>query len=125
MGNYQNHLVISSKKDHTGVASKFQLNDLFSLCLHQLKILKIWRKKLVVAEANEGHSNSYRPISLLCVSYKILQRLVYARVQTIIDSLLPRDQAGFRRRKSTVNQFILLIENIQDFLSICRSDSGI
>ena len=57
---------------------------------------------------------SHRPISLLCVPYKILEGLIPARVEPILDSLLPREQAGFRRGKSTVDQTVLLTQNIED-----------
>ena len=46
---------------------------------------------------------SYRPISLFCVPYKILERLIHVRVEPIVDPLLPREQAGFRRGRSTVD----------------------
>ena len=59
-------------------------------------------------------SKSYRPISLVCVSYKILERLIYARVEPLIDPLLPKKQAGFQRGKSTVDQVVLLTQNIED-----------
>ena len=61
-----------------------------------------------------GDPKSYRPISLLCVPYKILERLIYARVKPLIDPLLPKEQAGFRRGKSTVDQVVLLTQNIED-----------
>ena len=61
-----------------------------------------------------GDPNSYRPISLLCVPYKILERLIYARVEPLIDALLPKEQAGFRRGKSTVDQVVPLTQNIKD-----------
>ena len=61
-----------------------------------------------------GDPKSYRPISLLCVPYKILERLIYARVEPLIDPLLPKEQAGFRRGKSTVDQVVLLTQNIED-----------
>ena len=57
---------------------------------------------------------SYRPISLLCVLDKIFERLIYARVEPIVDPLLPREQAGLRRRRSTVDQAVLLTQNIED-----------
>ena len=77
---------------------------------------KIWRRLLVVAKPAKpvGDLKSYRPIFLLCVPYKILERLIYARVEPSIDPLLPKEQAGFRRGKSTVDQVVLLTQNIED-----------
>ena len=57
---------------------------------------------------------SYCPISLLYVPYKILERLIRARVEPIVDPLLPRKQAEFRRGRSTVDQTVLLTQNIED-----------
>ena len=57
---------------------------------------------------------SYRPISLLCFLYRILERLIHARVEPIVDPLLPREQAGLRRGRSTVDQTVLLTQNTED-----------
>ena len=57
---------------------------------------------------------SYQPICLLCVPYKILKRLIYACVEPLVDPLLPKEQAGFQHRKSTVDQVVLLTQNIED-----------
>ena len=61
-----------------------------------------------------GNPKSYRPISLLCVPYKILERLIYGRVEPLVDPLLPKEQAGFQRGKSTVDHVVLLTQNIED-----------
>ena len=61
-----------------------------------------------------GDPKSYQPISLPCLPYKILERLIYALVEPLIDSLLPKEQVGFRRGKSTVDQVVLLTQNIED-----------
>jgi len=70
------------------------LPNFLNSCMRQLKIPKIWRRALVVAipkpEKPLGDPKSYRPISLLCVPFKIVQRLMYARVETITDPLLPQ-----------------------------------
>ena len=91
---------------HVGAALKSWLRDFLSFCLRRFKIPKIWRRALVVAIPKPAKPvrdpKSYRPISLLCVPYKILKGLIYARVEPLIDPLLPKEQAGFRRGKSTV-----------------------
>ena len=84
---------------HAGAALKSWLRDFFSSCLRRLKIFKIWRRALVVAIPKPtkpmGDPKSYPPISLLCVLYKILERLICARVESLIDPLLPKEQARF------------------------------
>ena len=61
-----------------------------------------------------GDPKSYQPISLLCVFYKILERFIYARVEPLIGPMLSKEQAGFRLGKSTVDQVVLLTQNIED-----------
>ena len=103
---------------HAGVALKSWLSGFLSSCLSHLKISKVWRKSLVVAipklKKPVEDPKSYRPISLLCVPYKIFERLIHARVEPIVDSLLPREQAGIRRGGSTVDHAVLLTQNIED-----------
>ena len=72
-----------------------------------------------------GNPKSYRPISLLCVPYKILERLIYPRVELLIDPLLPKEQAGFRRGKSTVDQVVLLTQNIEDSFKAKKKDGAV
>ena len=84
---------------HAEAALKSWLRDFLYSCLRRLKISKIWRRAFVVAIPKPmkpvGDPKSYQPISLLCVLYKILERLIYARVEPLIDPLLPKEQAGF------------------------------
>ena len=84
---------------HAGAALKFWLRDFLSSCLRRFKIPKFWRRALVVTIPKPakpvGDPKSYQPISLLCVPYKILERLIYARVDPVVDPLLPKEQAGF------------------------------
>ena len=114
---------------HAGAALKSWLRDFLSSCLRQLKISKIWRRTLVVAipkpKKHVGDPKSYRPMSLLCVLNKILERLIYARVEPLIDPLLPQEQAGFRRGKSTVDQVVLLTQNIEDSLEAKKKAGAI
>ena len=57
---------------------------------------------------------SYRFISLLCVPHKILERLIQTCVEPIVDPLLPKEQAGFRRGRSTEDQTVFLTQNIEN-----------
>ena len=97
---------------HDGAALKSWLRDFLSSYLRRHKNPKIWRRALIVAISKPGKPvrdrKSYRPISLLCVPYKTLKRLIYARIEPLINRLLPKEQARFRRGKSTVDQIVLL-----------------
>jgi len=80
--------------------------------MRQLKIPNIWRRTIIVAVSKPqkplGDPKSYRPVSLRCVPFKILEKLIYARVEPIIDPLLLQEQAGFRQGRSALDQVILL-----------------
>ena len=93
---------------HAGFALKFWLNKFLSSWMCQLKLPKIWRRVLAAAILKPNKlledPKSYRPISLICVTLKILKRFIYAYNKPTIDPLLPRGQAGFRHKKATINQ---------------------
>ena len=112
---------------HAGAALKSWLRDFLSSCLRRLKIPKIWRRVLVVAipkpEKPVGNPKSYQPISLLCV--KILKRLIYTCIERLIDPLLPKEQAGFQHGKSTVDQVVLLTQNIEDSLEAKKKTGAV
>jgi len=57
---------------------------------------------------------NYRPISLLSVCYKLLERLALQRISPTVEDLLSPDQAGFRKDQSNCDQvaaFTTFIEN--------------
>ena len=60
---------------------------------------------------------SYKRISLLCIPYKNFERFIYTRAEPIIDPLLSRKQAGFRREKSNIEQVTNLTQEIEDSFS--------
>ena len=94
------------------------LCSFFTSCYRRSKLPKTWRHATVVAlpKANKPAPDpkSYRPISLLCVPFKILDRLIHRRIDPVVDPQLPREQAGFRRGRSTVDQVTLLTQDIED-----------
>ena len=92
------------------------LCSFFTSCFRRSKLPKTWRRATVVALSKPNKSahdpKSYRPISLLCVPFKILERLIHSRIDPVVDPQLPREQAGFRRGRSTVDR--LLTQDIED-----------
>jgi len=84
---------------HAGSALKSWFCDFLISCMRQLKIPKIWRIAQIVAipkpEKPLGAPKSCCSIYLLCVPFKILERLIYARVNPIIDPVLPRSWRAF------------------------------
>ena len=91
---------------------------LFNQCLENSKIPNIWKKARVIALLKPGKTpdspRNYRPISLLCVLYKVYERIFLTRVSTKIEEILSPDQAGFRPRKSCCGQVLNLTQYIED-----------
>jgi len=80
-------------------------------------ISKMWRRAKVLAILNPGKDpklpHSYRPISLLCSSYKLVERMILSRIYPVVDSIIPDEQAGFRRGRSTIDQVTKLTQTIE------------
>jgi hypothetical protein len=64
------------------------------------KLPKQFKRAKVIAllkPGKDGHEVAdYRPISLLSVTYKILEIMILKRIQPSIDDVIPVEQAGFR-----------------------------
>ena len=103
---------------HQSAKTTAWLCSFFASCFRRSKLPKTWRRATVVAlpKPNKPAQDpkSYRPISLLCVPFKILERLIHSRIDPVVDPQLPREQAGFRRGRSTVDQVTLLTQEIED-----------
>lgn len=102
---------------HLGVSSlnwllKFY-NDILSSCV----VPNEFKKAKVIAVLKPGkpadNPASYRPISLLSVCYKLLERLLYHRIQPVIEDHLPSEQGGFRQNRSCCDQLLALTTNIE------------
>jgi retron-type reverse transcriptase len=103
---------------HLGPKARNWLLELYNTCLSSLKIPKAWRKSKVIALLKPGkdpsEAKSYRPISLLCHSYKLLERLLLNRLVPIVEPQLIPEQAGFRPGKSCTSQTLKLTQHIED-----------
>jgi len=72
-----------------------------------------WKQSLVVLIPKPGNSG-VRPISLLSCFLKIMERMIYTRLQWFIESrhILPDVQFGFRPDRSCIDNLVILSSDI-------------
>jgi len=104
---------------HFGPRAREWITNLFNNCVTKTKVPKVWKKTKVVALLKPGKDpkspKSYRPISLLCILYKLYERLTMTRISPIVDEQLSCDQAGFRPGRSCCGQVLNLTQYIDGF----------
>ncbi|KHJ98627.1 hypothetical protein OESDEN_01381 [Oesophagostomum dentatum] len=59
---------------------------------------------------------NYRPISILSVLYKLLAKVINQRLERVLDAEQPQEQAGFRRKYSTIDH----LHAINELIERCR-----
>ena len=103
---------------HFGIRTRSWILALLNNCATSLNIPKIWRRARVVALLKPGKDpeskKSYRPISLLCILYKLYERMIMARMSPTVEQQLSPDQAGFRPGRSCCSQILNLTQYIED-----------
>ena len=94
------------------------LHTMLNTCFIENKIPKIWRQSKIIAILKPGKDSvipkNYRPISLLCHTYKLYKRLTLNRVSPLLEQHLIKEQAGFRPGKSCTSQLLNLTHHIED-----------
>ena len=83
------------------------LTDLCNICWREQRVPQGWQEAHVKAFYKKGASDvcdNYRPISLLCVAYKIFAATILQRLQHAgAEERLSKGQFGFRRKCGTSN----------------------
>ena len=80
--------------------------ELFNECLHQSKIPKDWHTAAIILLYKKGDKTDfkkYRPISLLNSLYKLFTKLITYRLTAQLVMSQAREQTGFQRGYSTVD----------------------
>ena len=110
--------ILCEQIKHLGSAALQWLLDMSNECMRTNSIAKIRRKSRVVALLkpckDPASPKSYRPISLLCHTYKLFERRILNRVAPFVDEHLTPEQAGFRPGKSCTSQLLNLTQLIED-----------
>ncbi|KAL9694799.1 hypothetical protein quinque_014084 [Culex quinquefasciatus] len=87
-----------------------------------------WKHAIVTAIPKPGkditNPTNYRPISLLPVMSKILERVVLSRIGNFVEqrNVVPPQQFGFKRGHSTNHQLVRLTRNVRN--SLARGESA-
>ena len=103
---------------HFGEATLRWLLQIMNSILKTHKFPKLWRKSKVIAILKPGKDStlpkSYRPISLLCHTNKLFERMILNRLNPLVETMIIDQQAGFRPGKSTTGQLLNLTQHIED-----------
>ena len=105
---------------HCAPALYSVLHHLFRLCLDQSYIPSDWRMHLItpiLKSRDKSQVTNYRPISLLCITSKILERLVYNHLMEFIGNSFSPAQFGFRKRHSTLQQLLSFLFKVYNSIN--------
>ena len=83
-----------------------QLARLYTKFIIERLIPKTWKEANMVIFFEKGnikYIKNYRPICLLSNMYKLFTKIIKTRLEKKLDENQPREQAGFRGKKSTTD----------------------
>ena len=87
------------------------LHDLFHEIWVSETVLVDWRKGLIVKIAKKGDltkCGNWRGITLISVAAKVVGKVLIRRISGGVDAKLRKEQAGFRKGRSTIGQIFVL-----------------
>ena len=87
-------------------------------CFMENKIPPLWRRynNIIILQPGKDFSipKSYIPISLLCHTYPLYERMILKRPAQTIEQYLIKEHSGFRSDKSCTSQLLNLTHHIED-----------
>ena len=75
-----------------------------------------WKQGNVVPLHKKGDKSqvsNYRPISLLCIVSKVVERYIYNNVFKVVEPIINTNQHGFMNRKSCTTQLLTVYDEIE------------
>ena len=100
---------------HCALALYQPLHHLFCLSLSQSYIPAEWRLHLIKPIFKSGERclvQNYRPISLLCVSSKVLEKIIFNHILQFANDKISTHQFGFMHHRSTLQQWLIVLNAI-------------
>ena len=110
--------ILVEQLKHLGPKVHMWLLTMLNICFIENKIPTIWRQSKIIAILKPGEDSSipknYRPISILCHTYKLYERMILNRIAPAIEQHIIKEQACFRSGTSCTRQLINLTQHIED-----------
>ena len=110
-GVYPEFLINCGKRVRTWLA------DFFTDIMLENRLPYLFKKAKIIAVLKPGKPSdlpeSYRPIALLSVAFKLFERLIYNRIVHKLEALIPSEQAGFMKGRSCTEQVLSLTNHIE------------
>ena len=117
-----NARVIAEMIKHAGTPMATEITQLFNDLLHARSEAPsdwyITRFRVLFKKGDQTSLENYRPIAIIPIFLKLLSRVIYARIQPILDVHQSCDQAGFRSGYSCDDHLFtlnLLIEGAEEW----------
>ena len=102
---------------HLGPMATLWIAELMTNIKNSGEFPQEWKHAKIIAILKPGkpanEPSSYRPISLLCCMFKLLERIILNRITPLVDQHIPLSQAGFRPNRSTTEQTLALTSFIE------------
>ena len=100
-----------------------EITYMFNLSIRSSIFPTVWKQALVIPIPKTGNLTmvkNYRPISLLPLPGKILEKLIHSQLSTYLesDSLLSEKQHGFRKNHSTIHSVAQLTDYISKKMDV-------
>ena len=96
-------------------------HHLFCHCISKHDLPSEWRTHCITPIFKSGDKHNvanYRPISLLCVTSKVLERLVFNHLIGYLTKHLSNQQFGFMTGRSSLQQLLLFMNNILEAIGL-------
>ena len=110
--------VLVEQLKHLGQKANKWLHTMLNVCFTGNKIPKIWRQSKIITILKPGNNSAipknYRPIFLLCHTYKLYERMILNRIAPVVEQRIFKEQAGFRTGRSCTSQLLNLTQHIED-----------
>ena len=100
------------------------LKKLFDKIWEEERVPDEWLKGIIVKLPKKGDRldcNNWRGVTLLLVASKIFARGLFERVQSPVERILRKNQAGFRKGRSTTDQILVLRRLIEEAQEMQRA----